>query len=160
MIKTWKRGLEQVFSKNGYLLLLAILLVILVPAYLALTNVLLLNPLGVNPSAEAGGTALSALLGVLAALGLTVAVFQVREMGALTTGAKTGFGGSIIGLFGSACPICQPVWLFWFGLGSAGAFLSDYGIYLLMASVLIVLFSLHLGLQSVAHGCPCRVKKR
>ncbi len=159
MISAWKRGLEQVFSKNGYLLLLAILLLVLVPAYLALTNVLLLNPLAVNPSAETPGTALSAILGVLSAGGITVGVFQMREMGGVSAASKTGLGGSVLGLFGSACPICQPVWLFWLGLGSAGAFLSDYGIYLLTASMLIVLFSLHLGLQSVASGCPRRAKE-
>lgn len=159
MIRIWKRGLEQVFSKNGYLFLLAILLLVLVPAYLALTNVLLLNPLTINPSAETPGTALSVLLGALSALGLTIGIFQIREMGSFSTGAKTGIGGSLIGLFGSACPICQPVWLFWLGLGSAGAFLSEYGIYLLVASTLIVAFSLHLGLQAVARGCQVRKKQ-
>jgi hypothetical protein len=49
----------------------------------------------------------------------------------------------ITALITTACPICQPIWLVWLGLGSATAFLSEVSIYLATSSIFLLGFSLY-----------------
>lgn len=151
-------ALRAVFSKPKYAALLVFFLVSLLPAYSILTNFVILDPLSVNPSVKPFSAALMLFTAALSALGFTIAAYQLIEFKMLSQGSKAGIGGTILSFFSSACPICQPVWLFWLGLGSAGAFLADFGIYVLLASIAILLFSIHLGLKAVGEGCKSKRK--
>jgi hypothetical protein len=121
---------------------------------------LLLPQFSPNPNILPVEAGLVLLVAILASLGFTLGAFQVFE---LRTASRKSIGGSIIGAgaggtvlaaFASACSVCQPVWLFWLGLGSATAFLADYGLYVLLASLAILVYSLNAGLTAIVCGCP------
>ncbi len=158
--KTWKRGAEIAFSKPRYLALAALLFLFFTPLYMVLTNVVLLNPPGLNPTlAPLDGWPAIVLAG-LTALGFTLAAFQLMELSALSSSsAGLGGAGSFLGTLATACPVCQPIWLFWLGLGSATAFLAEWSPYILSLSVLLLLFSIHSGFGAIVRGCPVRRPK-
>lgn len=153
------------FSRGRYAALFAALFAILLPAYAVLTNILIIDPLSLNPTAKPLETSLIVAIGALASLGFTLAVFQMelhsvskKSVGGSVLGA--GAGGSALAVFASACTVCQPVWLFWLGLGSVTAFLADYGIYILAASMAILLYSIDAGLAAITHGCAAKPRKK
>ena len=161
----WKEGLALLFSRRKYAALFVLLFAILLPAYAVLTNILITNPLSLNPTIKPLETMLILTISVLAALGFTLGVFELelhavsrKSVGGSVLGA--GAGGSALAVFASACTVCQPVWLFWFGLGSVTAFLADYGIYILAASLAILLYSINAGLRAIVRGCAVRPNRR
>lgn len=161
-----REGLALVFAKRKYAALFFALAAALLPAYAVLTDIVILSPLALNPNIRPLEAALVFCVGILAALGFTIAAFQLAEMriaskkeiGSGLVGA--GAGGTALATFASACTVCQPVWLFWLGLGSATAFLADYGAYILLASIALLLYSISTGLRAVAQGCRVKPGKR
>jgi hypothetical protein len=145
-----------------------LLLAILFPAYAVLTDIFILQPISSNPNLKPFEASLILLAAFFASLGFTIASFQIYELkilskkeagGMLGSSAGAGIGGSLLGIFASACTICQPVWLAWLGLGAASAFLVGYSIYIILASLAVLLFSIHLGLKAVVQGCAVRRRK-
>lgn len=61
--------------------------------------------------------------------------------------------GIIFGLFTSACPVCQPIWLIWFGLGAGTGFLADLGAYSGILSIIMLMISLNYSIEE-----KCKVK--
>lgn len=168
MLELWRTGFSLVFSKQKYSRLFLLLFAILIPTYAILTDIVVLQTLSINPNLKPFEASLIILAAFFASLGFAVAAFQIYELkvlskkevgGMLGSSAGAGLGGSFLGIFASACTICQPVWLVWFGLGAASAFLVDYSVYIILASLAILLFSIHLGLKAVVHGCRIRRKK-
>ncbi len=158
--KTWKRGAGLAFSKPRYLALAAGLFIFFIPLYLLLTNVVLIDTLSLNPNLTPVDGWSAILLAGLAALGFTLAAFQWRELSGLSHASAGSVGiGGFLGTLATACQICQPIWLFWLGLGSATAFVAEWSPYILPLSILLLLFSIHLGLGAIASGCPVRRPK-
>lgn len=160
----WGEGLSLVFSKQKYAVLFFALLLFLIPLYSILTNIVVLEPLSLNPNLKLPEVPLIALIALLASVGFTIAAYQFSELhsasrksiGGSMLGA--GMGGSVLATFASSCAICQPVWLFWLGLGSATAFLADYSIHIELASLAILFYSVHSGLNAITRGC--KIQKR
>jgi hypothetical protein len=167
-LNNWKAGLETVFSRRRYAYLALALFFVFLFLYAVLTNVVVLNllyfdsnmpawravpPVSLNPNLQWWDALPTVLLAGLAALGFSIAAFQLREMSGLRAGGGAGMAGSFLGLFATACPICQPLWLFWLGLGGVSAFLADWSIYIFAASLALLAFSVHKGLQAVTAGC-------
>jgi len=167
-IERWQDGAQLVFSEPKYRLLAAIFFLILLPIYAVLTDIIILSPLSINPNLKPLEASLILIASFFASLGFTLATFQIYEFkvlskkeagGMLGSSAGAGLGGSLLGIFTSACTICQPVWLVWLGLGSVSFFLTDYSIYIVLASLAVLIYSVHSGLCFVAEGCSVRRKK-
>ncbi|MFA6489402.1 MAG: hypothetical protein WCT52_01865 [Candidatus Micrarchaeia archaeon] len=165
-MENWKEGLALVFANRKYSALFVVLFAVLTPVYAVLTDIVILSPLALNPGIRPLETALVFCVSVLASLGFTIAAFQIFEahsiskksLGGSVLGA--GAGGTVLATFASACTVCQPIWLFWLGLGSATAFLADYGIYIMLASMAILLYSIDSGLAAITHGCAVKPKRK
>ena len=162
MLSTWRTALSIVFSKRKYALLFAALLLILLPIYAILTGVYVLSYMGFSLNLKTFEAAMVPLVAFLAALGFTIAAFQLKEIPSQSHWPKAGLIGSVLGTFSSACAICQPIWLVGLGLGSVAAILADYSAHILIASILLLLYAIHTGLASVAECCsaPRRKKRR
>lgn len=175
MFDKQKAGLGMVFSRRKYAWLALALFFVFLSIYTLLTNVVLINTLYFNPNMPAWqevplvsfnpnltvwNAAPTILLAALSAFGFSIAAFQLGELSAIAPASKTGAIGSLMGTLASACPICQPIWLVWLGMGSMSGFLADWGGYILAASLVILTFSVHQGLQAVATSCPMRKSKR
>lgn len=162
MHTAWRTALSIVFSKRKYLWLFALLLLIFLPVYAILTGVYVLSYMGFNVNLKFFEAALVPFVAFLAALGFTIAAFQFKELPSQSHWPKAGLIGSVLGTFSSACAICQPIWLVWLGLGSVAVILADYSAHILIASILLLLYAIHAGLESVAECCaaPKRKKRR
>jgi len=164
MLTRWKQGLQLVFSTGKYRLLAAVFFIILLPLYAVLTDIIILSPPSFNPNLKPLEASLIFLIAILASLGFTIAAFQLSELrrismqSACGSALGAGAGGSVLAAFATTCTICQPIWLVWLGLGSVSAFLIDYSIYIILASILMLLYSLHIGLKAIAEGCG--IKRR
>lgn len=156
-------GLSLVFSKRKYGLIFAALLTLLIPVYAILSDVVLLGwPPTLNPNLRFPEAPLVFLIAILAALGFTIAAYQLLEQHSLSKKSAgggiigAGAGGSVIATFATACTVCQPIWLIWLGLGSSSVFLVDYGIYIMLASIALLGYSIHGGLRAIAEGCKIK----
>ncbi|MBI4044735.1 MAG: hypothetical protein HY392_03425 [Candidatus Diapherotrites archaeon] len=148
------RAIKEVLATPAYALGFLALTIILVPLYVILTGMLLLNPIEPNPKIEPINAFLIILIAVLSGLVIVVTLFKLKQNIAGKQSGKTGAVGSFLGLFATACPVCQPIWLIWLGLGSATAFLADYSTLIALAGTLLLLYSLHAAAQAV-HKKTC-----
>ena len=159
-------ALMLVFSSRKYALLFCLLAAVLLPVYGILTDIVVFSSLSLNSTIRPLETSLVFCVAILASLGFAIAAFQIFELhsvsrksvGGSVLGA--GAGGTVLAAFASACTVCQPIWLFWLGLGSATAFFADYSIYILTASVAILLYSIDSGLKAITRGCRHVRRKR
>ena len=151
--------MRLVFSSRKYILLFAALLIIFVPLYALLTNMMVLSPLSANPDIRLPEAALILVAATLASLGFTIAAYQSFVQRSLSRFAEAGVWGGALGFLASACAVCQPVWVMWLGLGSLLAFLADYSIYILLASIALMLYSLNTAFHAVVEGSKARAKK-
>ncbi len=151
---------KEVFSNKKYFLFALIMLVAVTIIYSVLTDILLIIPqVEINPKLNYLNLLLIFLIGILTSLVLSFTFYRLKKNWQMNSGEKTGFIGSLIGVFASVCPICQPIWLVWLGLGSASAFLIDYSTYIALASIALLLVSLHLACQSI-YTKTCEIKKK
>ena len=148
-------GLEQVLSKERYRNALLLILG-LAGALLAITaDIIVLPGLEVNPGVEPLQLAIVAVLAPMMALNGAVAIHNLeRNVG--TAGAG-GLAGTLGAFFTSACPFCQPIWLVWLGLGSATAFLAQFGAIIGIVSISLLGISLHYGLKSASGVCEVKI---
>ncbi len=171
MFDQQKAGLGVIFSRRKYAYLALGLFFLFFSVYAVLTDVVVLNPLYFDPSQPAWHSVPiisfnsslqwwnaipTVLLAALLSLGFSIAAFQLGELSALAPASQMGALGGLMGTLASACPVCQPIWLFWLGFGSASAFLADWSPYILLASLALLSFSVHSGLRLVAAGCPIK----
>jgi hypothetical protein len=146
-------ALGQVFSKMRYKIAFIALLAVLLPLFLFLSNILVPEPLSINPFA--GQEMVALVIAIVFLMSLNWAVLLRNYEMNVSCGKKAGALGTLAAFLTSACPVCQPAWLVWFGLGCTAAFLSEISIYLALASILLLLISLHYSLSSVL-GCKRR----
>ena len=149
-------SLRLVFSQPVYAASFMLLLSIFVPIYALLTDIVTLDPFEINPNVRVPEAALTMLIAVLCSFGVTLAVYQLFEQGKVRS-SKAGIWGSLLGAFASTCPVCAPFWLVWLGLGSVSVLLISYSIYIELASVAILIYSIKSGLDSI-NGCKIRKK--
>ncbi len=128
---------------------------IITPLLAITSNIIVLSNLSINPTLELPRLAMVIVIAILMSINIAVAVYNYKQ--GKKIGKKTTVAGAISALFTTACPICQPVWLFWIGLGSASAFLSEITIYFGIASILILLISLHFSLKGVYGKCEVNI---
>lgn len=152
-MEIWLQGFRLVFSQRKYVLLFALLILLLVPLYAVFTDIFVLYTMSFNPTLRLPEALFIVFAAILAALGFAIAAYQAFEQHALTHLSKAGVGGGVIGIFASACAVCQPAWLVWLGLGSVTAFLVDYSIYIVIVSIAVMLYSIHSAFKSVVKGC-------
>lgn len=159
----WKHGLALVFSKPKYVWVWAAFFTFLLPIYAALTNIMILEPLSINPNLRLPETALIILVAALASVGFTVAAFSFWESRNVSKRALgggmvgMGAGGGALATFATTCTICQPIWLVWLGLGGISAFLVDYSMLIALASIAFLLYSIDSGLKQILEGCKLKV---
>ncbi|MEW6036615.1 MAG: hypothetical protein AB1529_08450 [Candidatus Micrarchaeota archaeon] len=129
------------------------LLVILLPLLSVSSSTIIPWTLELNPTAEAPKIAIMGAVASLMALNGAVLLHNYEAMKA--AGGTTALG-TLAALFTSACPVCQPIWLVWLGLGSATAFLADIGLYMGLLSLGLLVFSLHNSLKAASGTCEVR----
>lgn len=159
-LATWHKGLTLVFSKFKYWLLFFAVLVVSVFLYSVLTSISILSMLSPGALIDPVKVSLVSLIAFLTAVGFTIAVFQLTELRALSKGAKAGAIGTILGTFTTACTVCQPLWLVWLGLGSVSFFLTEYSIYVIIASIALLFYSINMGMSAVVEGCRVQKKEK
>ncbi|MBI5046258.1 hypothetical protein HZC07_00815 [Candidatus Micrarchaeota archaeon] len=150
--------LFEILSIQHYLLVLGTLAAILLPLLLISSAILVPSTAEINPVAEPVGIFLVLVIGLLMAVNWTVLLYVLdsnQKTNETKIGKQSGLPvvGSVVAFFGSACPICQPIWLVWLGLGSGTAFLAQYGIYISLLSIGLLIFSLRSSLQSAMGIC-------
>ena len=150
-------SLSLVFSGARYKLLFAALLIALTLLYFTLTNVFLFGTLTLNPSLKIPDAFLIFCISALSSLGFTIFAYRFFAIGSLSA-TKASAGGSLLGIFASACPVFQPICFLWLGLGSVSLFLVDYSFYIALASVLLLLYANYASLRSL-RGCPLPKRK-
>ena len=143
---------EALTSPNGAVAFTAAL-AISIPVLAITSNVIILNPPGLNPIMELPKAALVGIIALL--LSLNLAMISCNSTGTQSTKA-TGIMGGATAMLTSTCSVCQPVWLFWFGMGSASAFLADASVYIALASIVLLSFSLN---KSIKSHNQCEVEK-
>lgn len=128
----------------AFLLLLAVLGLV----FGAATGIVLLSPLRLNQTADPARIATTAATAFLSAANMSVILSNHRTRVATTgAGSMTGLG-LISSVFVGACPLCQPAWLFWVGLGSVSGFLGAFGLAFGIAGIAFLLWALKISLES------------
>ena len=168
--------IREIFWKTGYLPIFLALLAIFAILFGVTSNIVVIVPsalvftsiLQINPFVELPKIGLSAIIAVLMALNSTVLLHNYRnsygknQIGNAKTGTgtdtKTTFLGGFIAMFATACPVCQPIWLVWLGLGSVSGFLADFGVYFGLLSIGLLIVSLHYSMKSASGTCEMRNK--
>lgn len=148
-------SLSIVFSGAKYKFLFAALLVLLTFAYFTATNVFVFGTLSLNPLLKLPDATLIFLIALFSSLGFTVFAYKFSQSAQLSHAKETA-GASALGIFASACPVCQPACLAWLGFGSVSIFLTEYSTYIALASVLLLLYANYSSLCTL--GC-CPMKK-
>ncbi|MDO8553382.1 MAG: hypothetical protein Q7S22_01130 [Candidatus Micrarchaeota archaeon] len=131
-----------------------IAMAVITPLLAVTSNIIVLSTLSITPTLELSRLIMVIIIAILMSLNITVVMYNYKQ--GKKTDKKTTLAGTLSALFTTACPICQPVWLFWIGLGSASAFLSEITIYFGLASILLLLVSLHFSLKGVSGKCELR----
>jgi hypothetical protein len=147
-------ALTRVFSNKPSLWVFALATAVLGIVLGVTSNIIVPSALDLNPVAEHAGIGVTAVIVLLMGLNTTVLFHNV------TMKAAGGGGMAVLGSFGAlfttACPVCQPIWLVWLGLGSATAFLAEIGLYVGLFSIGLLLVSLHYSLKSATGTCEVK----
>ncbi len=145
------KALSELFKQKKYALAFAFLLLVLAPIFAITSDILVPSTLELNPIAEMPKIVL--VLGTVVLIALNLTVFFHNYEAKKNASKKTTALGAVAALFTTACPVCQPIWLVWLGLGSASAFLTDISLYVGFLSVSLLLVSLHYSLKSSSATC-------
>ncbi len=144
-------ALNTIFSQSRYQAVFTILLLVLIPVFTIITGLFLIATMEFNPIADPIRVVLM-LINVLAiALNATIIIHNYEKR--KTTAKSTTTLGTVAAMFTTSCSFCQPVWLFWLGLGEATAFLAEISVYITLISISFLLVSLHYSLKSVSNTC-------
>src|SRR3989338_26431 len=140
-------SLKEVFSGKIYWAILVVAFLLLAIILSITSGFFLPAFMEFNQTAQPLNIAIVIAIAFLLALNLTIFIRNYEAKN--NESNKITFAGGLAGLFMTSCPICQPVWLVWIGLGGSTAFLADISIYFGIASVLFLLVGLHYSLKSV-----------
>ena len=152
--------LQGILSTRKYAALFIVFSALALLVFSITSNILVPSTLSINPIAELPGFVLTVAIAVLSALNVTV---LLHNHDILREGSKPGratIAGSVAGFFASACPLCQPIWLVWLGLGSATGFLASIGLYVGLLSIGLLLLSLNYSLKSANGTCEVKMNAK
>lgn len=144
-------ALGKVFGESRYRLAAAVIAVAVTPVLAITSNILSPDGLALNPFAEPVRIAMVAAIAAAMAVNGAILLHNMEMRKA--RGGKATMLGAVSAFFTSACPVCQPVWLVWLGLGSVTAFLSDIGPYVGAFSLAMLAVSIHYSLKSAENVC-------
>lgn len=149
----WWLNIINILSENKYKAIFFIAFVITMSVFTITSDIVVLNTLSINPFVDVARVLLMGIISILIALNITVLWYRhsVRNKISPTTTVL----GTVTALFTSACPICQPIWLFYFGFGSATAFLTELSWYIGFLSIALLIFSLY----NSTKNCEIKIKK-
>jgi hypothetical protein len=148
-------ALSEVFSQARYQNAFVLLLFVLTPLLAITSDIFVLATMQFNPILDQFKASLMAVIVVLMSLNATVVLhnYEKRKPAMKST---TALGATVAAFFTTACPVCQPIWLLWFGLGSATVFLAEISVYVALLSIALFVFSLHYSLKSVSNICEVK----
>ncbi|MFN7991829.1 MAG: hypothetical protein U0R44_06775 [Candidatus Micrarchaeia archaeon] len=153
LIVDYLRALGGVAAQPRYAAAFFILLILLGALFSALSGIILVSPLGFNETAEPLRIMMTALTAVLASANITVNIRNLEAGRLDSKGGRMTAVGMLAGAFTGACPLCQPAWLFWAGLGSVTGGLSAMSIFFGFAGIVFLLVALHYSLKSAMGAC-------
>lgn len=134
----------EIFSKQKFLAIFLALCVFFLAFYFVVNGIFVLSLLEFNQTAEPLRVALTVLISLLSALAFTVWLYR-QEQPLVCAPTAAGFGGSVLALFATACPICFPALLSLVGIGGATALaVSANAIPIQIASIALLVASIWL----------------
>jgi len=139
--------IRDLFSSGSSIARFIGLFLVITLLYFVLTGIVLINPIDVNPSLKALNVGLTIIISGLTAL-IGIITWDRMTLQSSLNDSKKGLIGSAVGLFASACPVCQPIWLLWLGLGPASAFLVEYSTLISLMGIGLLLFAIHSSLST------------
>lgn len=150
LLKQDLQAVWEALEGRNYKLLFAGVFILLLGVYAVLTDIVVLSEgVALNPNLKLLEASLVLAIALLSSLTLTLVAYRSRMLGARIE--KRNFFGSAVGVFATACPVCQPIWLVWLGLGSQALFLIEISTYVALASITLLLVSLHFAAQNIAN---------
>lgn len=141
----------SILSKGKYARIFCLLFILFGLVFAISADIIIFPTFELNPIAEPVKIVAIASIVFLATLNFTVILHNYDSK--KKSNKSNSLFGVITALFTTACPVCQPVWLFWIGFGSATAFLADISIYIATLSIVLLLISLRYALSD-----KCEVK--
>lgn len=153
-------GVVEALAEGRQKLLLAAVFAITWVVYAVFTDIIVVQDKWFNPNLKLLDASLITFIAFLTSLLLAMMVFVAKNNLGETRGKKRGVLGSFIGVFATACPICQPIWLVWLGLGSQALFLVEISLYVQLASIALLLVSLHFVSQGISNKTCAMPSKR
>ena len=144
--------LATILKAGKYFAVFLLLLAVLTPILAVTSNILVPPTFELNTIAEPAKIILVAIIALLMAINGAALLYRLDSKNSAPN--KAGFTGALAGIFTSTCAVCQPIWLWWLGFGSASAFLADISLYIGTFSIGLLGFSLYQLLSDEA----CEVK--
>jgi hypothetical protein len=148
------RLLGSILATSRYSLAFGLALIVVTPIISVTSNILVPSTLEINPGAEPLDMLLVGAIAGLIAINSAVLLHNFDMKAGINKG---GPAGALVAFFTTACPVCQPVWLVWLGLGSATAFLAEFGRYISIMSIALLGVSLHYSLKSASGVCEVKI---
>ncbi|MBI5223917.1 hypothetical protein HY990_05865 [Candidatus Micrarchaeota archaeon] len=145
----------SIFAQPRYLKVFLLIMVLFSPLLAITSDILILSTLTINPLVDPVKILIIGAIVFLMSINGTL-MFHNYETRA-KSGVKTTALGVIGAFFTTACPICQPIWLVWLGLGSVTAFLADISIYVGIFSVVLLLISIVYSFKSASSVCEVKI---
>lgn len=142
--------LKEILREGNARLVFAASIVLFSVILSVTSGFVVLLPIGVNPFFEIERLAIIGVIVVLVSLNAAALAhnYSIQKKAA----GKSSIFGAFAAFFTTSCPVCQPVLLVWLGFGGASAALSNYGIYIGLVSILLLLVSLHFSLKCNSCG--------
>ncbi|MBI5176527.1 hypothetical protein HY995_00400 [Candidatus Micrarchaeota archaeon] len=151
-------ALKGVLSSQKYLAGFLVGFAIVLLFYAVFNDILVINPpFSINPDVSLTSASLVLIISFLTSLLLVVFIHNAKRQISLKSSNKAGLSGSLLAAFGTACPVCQPIWLVWLGLASPALALVKFALAIQLASIVILIVSLHFSLREVSlKTCPIK----
>jgi hypothetical protein len=149
--------IKKMLSAPKYLAAFVLLFICLEAVYAVATD-MLLPDWKINPLLKVHEAILISAIAALAALSLLLIAYG-RECANYAKNASIAGVGGLLGLFATACPVCQPAWLLWLGLGGATVFLVQASLFIELISIALLLVSIYYTLEAIRNP-KCKIRKR
>jgi hypothetical protein len=104
--------------------------------------------------------ALVLIMAFLSSFGLVVAIYPIIRCKTLSTknvcfnALGMGIGGSALSFLGLSCIFCNPSLIIFLGLGGLSSIILEYNLYVILISILILVYSIINGIKFIEKICP------
>jgi hypothetical protein len=140
--------LADVLGETRYAIAFLALLAVLGILFGTIAGIVLISPIGVNQLADPLRIATTAATALLASANLAVAMRNHEIQRPASGAGSMTLLGVFMSTFVGSCPLCQPAWLFWLGLGSVSGILGAIGMIFGLASMAFLIMALKISLES------------